>query len=554
MGLKAFYLQVIADDMLSKKASLEYQKSMKCNSRRGTIYDSKYRELVVSTSVVSIGVHPKWIENKQNAADVISTTLEMDKNSITQKLNSNQPFTWINRTALPIQAFPLESLKIKGLEFIPSYCRIYPNKLLAAQILGFAGIDDNGLEGLEFFYNQSLQGEMRQWTVWKDALGRVFNTNETCEPGFEGKNLILTIDSTIQYIAENALKAAVEKENAKSGIAIVMDPKTGAIKAMANFPAFNPNSYDVYPRETWRNRAVADAFEPGSTMKIFVVAAALESGKCTPEMAFFCENGRFKVGRNVIHDTHSYGSLTVHDIIKLSSNIGAAKIAQVMGPQTLYDALQRFGFGQLTGIDCPAESTGQLRHYKSWKPIDNATIAFGQGITMTPIQLLTAAASIANNGILMKPRLVDAMTDSHGKIIQSFAPQEVRRVISPETAQKMKVMMRAVTEQGGTGTWAVPKGYTVCGKTGTAQKLNAEGNYHNCDYNAVFVGFSPDQSPELAVLVVIEAPQKHHYGGIVSAPAFKEILCQSFNYLDVPPVPESEEIKLATSKKSKQGE
>jgi cell division protein FtsI (penicillin-binding protein 3) len=304
----------------------------------------------------------------------------------------------------------------------------------------------------------------------------------------------------------------------------------------------------VYPKDAWRNRAIADAFEPGSTFKVFVAAAALDSGKCTPDKVFYCENGTYRIGRNVIHDTHSHGSLTVHDIIKVSSNIGAAKIAEFIGPQTLYDTLKKFGFGDLTGIDCPAESSGMLRDCRNWKPIENATIAFGQGVTITPIQLVTAVAAIANNGILMKPRLVEAITDVHGKIVQTFPPEEVRRVISPATAQSMKLILRSVTEEGGTGTWAVPKGYTVCGKTGTAQKLNADGNYHNCAYNAVFVGFSPDQSPELAVLVVVDSPQKHHYGGIVSAPAFREIVHQAFNYLDVPPAPGEEGIKIASAK------
>ncbi len=548
MALKAFYLQVIADDMLSQKASMEYQKSMKCRARRGSIYDCKYRELVESTNVVSIGVHPKWIQNRQQAREIIAAALEMDPNAVEKKLSSNQPFVWIDRMVHPLKASLLEGAKIRGLEFFPSHCRIYPKKMLAAQVLGFAGIDDNGLEGLEFYYNETLKGDMRQWTILRDAMGRIFDTNQTCEPGSEGNNLILTIDSAIQYIAESALKTAVEKENAKSGIAIVMEPKTGAIRAMAHFPAFNPNSYDAYPKETWRNRAIADAFEPGSTFKVFVAAAAIESGKCGPDKVFYCENGNYRIGRNVIHDTHPHGSLTVHDIIKVSSNIGTAKIAEHIGAQILYETLKKFGFGELTGIDCPAESPGMLRDYRSWKPIENATIAFGQGVTVTPIQLITAISAIANNGVLMKPRLVEAVTDVNGKIIQSFPPQEVRRVISPETAGIMKTIMKSVTERGGTGTWAVPKGYTVCGKTGTAQKLNAEGNYHNCDYNAVFVGFSPDQSPELAVLVVVDSPQKHHYGGIVSAPVFREIVYHAFNYLNVPPEPPAEGVKLAAAK------
>jgi len=341
------------------------------------------------------------------------------------------------------------------------------------------------------------------------------------------------------------LQKSVEENNAKGGLAIVMVPETGAVKAIANYPTFNPNSFNLFPIDSWRNRSVTDTFEPGSVLKVFVIAAALESGLCDPQMIINCEDGAYRIGRNIIHDTHPHDFLTVHDVLKYSSNIGAVKIAEIIGAQVLYEKLRDFGFGDKTGINCPGEVNGLLRHYQGWRKIDNATIAFGQGITVTPIQLITAISAIANNGVLMTPYVVQAITNENGNIIRSFSPGKKRNVIMPETARVLMKMMNAVTEADGTGGQAVPVGYTVCGKTGTAQKINANGTYRNCEYNGVFVGFSPAQSPELAVLVVIDEPQKHHYGGVVAAPVFREIVHETFNYLNIPPSTTREQLNVS---------
>ena len=553
IGLKAFYLQVIKDDDLSEKASSQYQKELQCRGKRGNIYDVDYRELAVSADVVEVGVHPeglrdkenKKITNKRKLAGVVAGALKMDINLLYQKFKSKDPFIWIDRRVTPAKASALRSLGLRGFEYFPTYCRVYPQKALAAQLIGFSGTDGDGLEGLEQYYDEDLKGNIRQWTIIRDAMGRIFDRHESCSQGYEGNNLILTIDATIQYIAEKALKKSVQENNAKSGVAIVMDPATGAIKAIVNYPAYNPNSFNLFPKQTWRNRALTDTFEAGSTMKIFLVAAALESGMCNPETVVNCESGQYRIGRNVIHDTHPYDDLTVHDVIKYSSNIGAAKIAEMIGPEALYNTLRNFGFGEKTGIDCPGESKGLLRYYQSWKKIDNATIAFGQGISVSAIQLISAISAVANNGVLMKPYIVKAITDEHGKIIKSFASVERRNAIMPKTASALIEMMHAVTEHDGTGWQAVPVGYTVCGKTGTAQKLNARGTYRNCEYNGLFVGFSPARSPALAVLVVIDEPQKHHYGGVVAAPVFREIVHETFNYLNIAPSSTKEQLNVS---------
>ncbi len=553
IGLKAFYLQVIKDDDLSEKASSQYQKNIQGRGKRGSIYDADYRELAVSADVVEIGVHPqsvrgkenKKIEDRRKLAGVVAGALKMNANFLYKKFKSTAPFVWIDRRVTPAKASALKALGFRGFEYFPTYCRVYPQKALAAQVIGFSGTDGDGLEGLEQYYDEDLKGNIRQWTIIRDAMGRIFDRHESCAPGYEGNNLILTIDATIQYIAEKALKKSVQENNAKDGVAIVMDPETGAIKAIANYPSYNPNSFNLFPKETWRNKALTDPFEPGSTMKIFLVAAALESGMCNPETVINCESGQYRIGRNVIHDTHSHDDLTVHDVIKYSSNIGAAKIAEMIGPAALYNTLRNFGFGEKTGIDCPGESKGLLRNYQSWKKIDNATIAFGQGISVSAIQLISAISAVANNGVLMKPYIVKAITDEHGKIIKSFAPIERRNAIMPDTADALIEMMHAVTERDGTGWQAVPVGYTVCGKTGTAQKLNARGTYRNCEYNGLFVGFSPARSPVLAVLVVIDEPQKHHYGGVVAAPVFKEIVHETFNYLNIAPTSTKEQLNVS---------
>ncbi|PIP40506.1 MAG: cell division protein FtsI [Desulfobacterales bacterium CG23_combo_of_CG06-09_8_20_14_all_51_8] len=552
VGIKAFYLQVIDNDKLSMEAQAQYRQSMKCQGKRGSIFDVNYRELAIDTEVMEIGVHPqnlktrdeKPVADKRALAADIGKILNLAPGDVYKKLTAKEKFVWLDRKVTPSKAAAFRELGLLGFEYSPAYLRVYPYKTMAAQLLGFAGVDGNGLDGLEEYFDSELQGNPRQWTIIRDRMGGIFERQEACGSDYEGNNLILTIDSKIQYIAETALQKSVEENNAKGGLAIVMSPKTGAVKAIANYPGFNPNAYHFFPKDTWRNRSITDTFEPGSVMKVFVVAAALESGICTPEMVFNCEGGAYRVGRSVIHDTHDYNLLTVHDVLKLSSNIGAVKIAEKIGPQIHYDMLTAFGFGEKTGIDCPGEVRGLLRHYQGWRKIDHATVAFGQGLAVTPIQLITAICAVANNGMLMTPYVVAAITDENGNIIKSFTPREKRKVIMPETAMMLMKMLSAATGPGGTGTKAVPVGYTVCGKTGTAQKINAQGNYHNCEYNGVFVGFSPAEDPELAVLVVIDEPQKYHYGGLVAAPVFREIVHETFNYLNIPPTLPPEQLNV----------
>jgi len=533
IGGRAVYLQVFCENWLSQKAADQYERPVRSLGNRGTIYDANHNEMAVSTSVTSIAAYPEQIDNPAAAAVKLSGILKIDKTGLRKKLSSNKKFVWIKRKITPGDERKIKNLKLKGIDFIPEQNRFYTDKTLAAQLLGFVGVDGHGLEGIEFYYDKYLKGNDDRFTVFKDAFGYVFS-GEKITDDCNGKNLILTIDKRVQYVTEKALGDAVNEFHAVSGIAIVMVPKTGAILSMAHFPFFNPNAFNEFDRKKWRNRAITDSFEPGSTMKIFSAAAAIESGKCTPRSIFFCENGTYGIGKNIIHDTHPHGWLSLQHIIKYSSNIGAVKVGEMIGPEVLYNSLRKFGFRENTGIDCPGETRGSLLDYKRWAKIDAGAISFGQGISASAIQLISAASAIANNGMLMKPYLVQAVTDHNGRLIKSIKPKEKRRVVSPKTAKMVIKMMQSVVSEKGTGINAAIKGYSVCGKTGTAQKIDDTGKYAKGKYTASFIGFVPAEKPEAVILVIVDEPHENHYGGIVAAPVFRKIALKTLDYMNMP--------------------
>lgn len=540
IGVKLVYLQVFMGPWLSEKAASQYERSFKSLGKRGTIYDRNLREMAVSINVTSIGAHPDMIEDKKKTAKLLSRALDRDHNELLENLSSKKPFVWIKRHVSPKEEKQVRRLEIDGIVFKSEYSRFYPHKTLAAQVLGFTGIDGHGLEGIEIAYDASLKGDDRRFKVLKDALGRSFDMDGENPVDIDGNNIVLTIDCTIQYIAEQALEKAVTEYNGKSGMALVMDPKTGALLAVAHYPFFNPNTFWMYDRDTWRNRSITDSFEPGSTMKIYSVSAAIESGLCSPDSVFFCENGNYRIGPNVVHDAgnHAYGWLSLQEIIKFSSNIGAVKVEELVGPKVLYHGLRAFGFGRKTQIDCLGETTGSLSDYRRWTRIDAGTIAFGQGISVSAIQLVTAASAIANNGVMMKPYLVQAVTDANGGLVKSIGPEPLRRVVSESTAEAVKRMMITVIDADGTGSNAYIDGYTVCGKTGTAQKIGLSGTYEKGKYISSFIGFVPADNPALTIYVMIDEPKKKYYGGTVAAPVFKQIAREVLDYLGIPPEPE----------------
>lgn len=545
IGLKAFYLQVFRGPWLSEVAAKQYERSIDTREKRGTIYDSKHRELAVSIDVMSISASPQHIQDIHSASKAISQVLDIDGGDFFRKLLADRKFVWVKRHVTPRDVEKVKHLGLDGISFVTEHSRFYPNKILAAQLLGFTGVDGNGLEGLEYRFDRYLRGAAGRFTILRDALGRRFESDASEHPNPRGHNLVLTIDQTIQYIAEKALEEGARAFSAKSGMAIVMAPRTGAILALVNYPYFNPNAFGDYDKASWRNRVVTDPFEPGSTLKIFTAAAALESGRIQSETLFFTENGEYKIGNNVIHDSHPHAWLSLAQIIQYSSNIGAAKISEEIGPEALFKTLAAFGFNEKTGINCPGETTGMLLPYYRWSKIDASAIAFGQGISVSAIQLVRAVGAIANDGVLMRPYTLQAILDPNGGLVQRFQPEKIRRAISSESAYIIRQMMKTVVTPTGTGTRAALDGYHVCGKTGTAQKVDGPNGYSEDRFTASFVGFAPAERPEIVILVVIDEPQGNHYGGVVAAPVFKKIALETLDYMNIAPRWETEHLRVS---------
>ncbi len=551
IGARAVYLQVFSGPWLAQKAAGQYERSFELVGNRGTIYDTNFAKMAVSNLATSIAAYPRQITNARKSAKALSRKLKINRKVLQEKLISKKPFVWIKRQSSPNETKAVKDLKLEGIGFIPEYNRFYPNKTLAAQVIGFTGTDGNGLEGIEFYYDTYLRGAKGNFTILKDAFGNGFISGKGNVPDYSGKNIILTIDKTVQYITEKALEETVTSFSAKSGMAVVIAPKTGAMLAIAHYPFFNPNSFKYFRRELWRNRAITDPFEPGSTMKIFSAAAAIESGGSSPNTIYFCENGAYRIGKKTIHDNASHGWLSLQQIVKYSSNIGAVKISEKIGPEHLYNTLRNFGFGTKTGIDCPGETVGSLALYKKWTKLDTSVISFGHGISVSAVQLIAAVSTIANDGVLMKPHLVRAITDKNGQYIHRFKPRKIRRVISTNTAKEVAKIMQTVITRNGTGTLAALEGYSVSGKTGTSKKIGKDGTYSEDKYIASFAGFTPAENPEIAILVIIDEPMEKYYGGIVAAPAFKKIAHDSLNHMNISPTLELNKLTLSLKKEAR---
>lgn len=534
---RAFYLQVVKRDYLLKLADRQHQKVVPLTPVRGTIYDANGAALAVSVEMDSCFAQPRSLTNQNDAASRLAPLLGMTRDAVLKKFRGNRNFVWLQRRMPPDEAKKIRDMKIEGIGFVKETKRFYPNSEVAAHVIGFTGVDPDGLEGVELRYDSTILGGTGYLVTERDALGREIALKGTVvQNGAEGHNVTLTLDKNIQYITEKELAKAVESSGAKGGTAIVMDPRTGKVLAMANYPTFNLNAHSSYAPQIWRNRAVADSFEPGSTFKVLLIASALEEKVIRPGDSFNCEGGSYNIGGRTIHDTHKYGRLSIADILKYSSNIGAAKIGGRLGPARLYSYLRNFGIGERTGIDLPGEASGSLRPWGQWYGVDLATISFGQGVTASAIQLATAVSAIANGGMLMKPYVVEKITDNDGNLVKSFEPQPRRQVVSAETAKSVTRMMEGVAAEGGTGTNAAVDGYLVAGKTGTAQKVDPVTHSYSLNKRtASFIGFVPANHPRLTILVVVDEPKTSPYGGVVAAPAFSSIALQSLCYLKVPP-------------------
>jgi cell division protein FtsI (penicillin-binding protein 3) len=534
--LRAYQLQILEASQLSSLAEKGYTGELTFTAQRGTIFDRSGKELALSVEVSSIYGCPKKIANRREAATLLSGALLMDRATLLERLRSPSSFVWIKRKVTPEEISRVRALAINGIEFTKESRRYYPSVETVAHVVGFASQDNKGLEGIELEYNGYLEARETTLNRVHDALGRslLFDGPGTERPG--PFNIVLTLDKDISYKAQKSLKRAVERSRAASGICIVMRPQTGEILAMAVMPEFNPNVFWRYKPYEWRNRAVTDCFEPGSTLKAFLLSAALQEGVVTPNTVLDCERGQITVADYTIHDSKAYANLTVSKIIKYSSNIGAIKIGWRLGAERFNYYLQRFGFGERSGIDFPGERRGTLKSMRHASILDQNTLFFGQGLSVSPLQLATAFGAIANGGRLMRPYLVKSIVDQRGHAIREFNPHTRRRVISRETANKVKMILEGVVEKGGTAPSAAIQGYTVAGKTGTAQKVDPiQKSYSNKKYVAYFGGFTPSDSPEIAILVALDEPKDTPYGGIVAAPVFSDVGGWTLNHLDVVP-------------------
>ncbi|MBI5561850.1 MAG: penicillin-binding protein [Deltaproteobacteria bacterium] len=534
---KAFYFQVIEAEGLRRMAVRQQTRTVALQSKRGEIFDRNSKELAVSLEVDSVCAWPARVSSPRAAASALAHVLSMDRREIEKRLRSNSGFVWVKRQIdLNDEQRRLIST-IEGVGTVKEDRRYYPNKALASNMVGFTNKDSKGIEGIELYYDKVLKGASRKFVGDVDGRGRVLMYEDPGKDGAgRGMEMELTIDKTMQFIAEKSLRKAVEDYGAKGGTALVMDPMTGEVLAMASLPTFDPNDRSGYKAGMGRNRAVADVMEPGSTLKLFLIAAALEEKALRPSDGIYCENGSYKVDDRTFHDTERHGWLTVSQILKLSSNIGASKIGERLGKAKLYRYLQQFGFGERTGLDVPGETTGALRDFKRWNNVALHTVSFGQGVSVTSIQLITALSAVANGGLLMKPYAVHTIKDPSGAAVTENNPAVVRRVISQETAARMTDMLIGVTGQGGTGVKAAIPGFEVAGKTGTAQKPDLkDGGYVDGAYVSSFFGFVPARSPRLAILVTIDEPRKEYYAATVAAPAWKSIAEEGLSYLGVYP-------------------
>jgi cell division protein FtsI (penicillin-binding protein 3) len=537
VAMRAFEIQVMQEQQWDERAERQHQKSIPLTPQRGTIFDSNGQELAVSVDVDSIYVEPRKLEDREMAGKKLAKALDLSAQEVSTKLKSSSSFVWLKRQVSPSQSESVKMMALKGVGMIKEPRRFYPNSTIAAHLLGFTGLDPKGLEGLELQYDKTILGRGGYLVMERDALGRGIGTGTPQVQGAtHGHDLYLTIDKNLQYIAERELADGLRKTQAKAGTVVMLEPSTGKVLAMASYPEYNPNAYTRYKPSQWRNRAVCDSFEPGSTFKVFLVAAALNEAVITTKQQIDCESGQFRVGGKNIHDHKSYQKLTPAEIIKYSSNIGSAKIGKMLEREAFHSYIRDFGFGQRTGVDLPGEVVGMLRSPDKWFEIDLAAISFGQGVSVTPIQLVAAVAAIANGGYLMEPYVVDQVVDSEGQVTQRNQPHVVRKVIASDVARIVTQMMEMTTEDGGTATNARVPGFRVAGKTGTAQKVDAvTGGYSTDKWVTSFVGFLPAEAPQLVMLVTIDEPKVGHYGGLTAAPVFSRIAAQAMQSLKVAP-------------------
>jgi len=537
---RAIDLAVLRGPALARLAQLQHRQRVALVPPRGTMVDRNGEVLALSLEVPSVYVRPHEFAGQEARLPALATALHVPVRELRTRLKGGQPFVWLHRQTLPREAAAIERLGLRGVYTVAEGRRFYPHNALAAQVLGFVGVDSQGLEGLERHLDDFVKGAPQYLDVDRDARGREILRRGVAPAPAEGSRVVLTLDAGIQDATERELAAGVAAAQAAGGAAIVLDPTTGEVLALANLPTYNPNQPDAVRETRWRdrvrNRAITDPYEPGSTFKAILAAAAIEEKAVRPSEMFFCEHGRAHVGRWTIHDTHPHGWLSFAEVIQYSSNIGATKVAERLGRERYYRYLLAFGFGTRTGIDLPGETPGIMRPLETWSRIDLATHSFGQGISVTALQMATAFAAIANGGVLMRPFVVRRIVMPGGEVALETCPVVVRRVVSARTAETVTALLRRVVEErGGTGTKAKLDDFPVAGKTGTAQKVNLLTGGYSSKRIGSFVGFVPADAPRAVILVLIDEPRTATYGGVVAAPVFRAIASAVLKRLAVEP-------------------
>jgi len=529
-------LQVMGRPEFERQAARQSERTINLDPRRGPIVDRSGHPLAVSVDAESIYAVPQDVEDAAGTAAALGRALGLDaaaRRDLQAQLVRTRAFVWVRRKVDPATARAVRDLQLEGIGFLTENRRYYPQRELAAHVIGYVGLDNTGMSGIEYSFEQAMKGRAATVLIRTDARRRALEHTE--KPSTEGQTVVLTLDESIQHVAERELEKAVQETGSLAGVAVVMDPRTGEILALANRPTFNPNRFNAYPSSRWRNRAVTDAYEPGSMFKIITAAAGLEEKVVGADEWIDCGHGALEVAGIRINDHAVFDQLTFRDVIAKSSDVGVARVAQRLGRDNFNRYLRQFGFGAATGVELPGESGGLLRPPNRWSALSLPTLSFGQEIGVTALQMATAVAAVANGGYLMKPTIVHAIEDTEGHVVREARPLAVRRVLDPGTADVLTDILRGVVLHG-TGHRAAIPGYAVAGKTGTAQKVEPSGRYSMVDHVASFVGFVPAARPALVVLVSLDSPRgPKNEGGDVAAPLFARIAEPALRRLAVPP-------------------
>ena len=526
LSARAVYLQLLNNEFLKEHGDARSIREVEIPAHRGVITDRNGEQLAMSTPVDSIWATPRRVFEDTERLPDLAKALDMSVTELHQILRDRitRDFIYLKRHADPDMVKAVRALKVKGVSTQREYKRYYPAGEVTAHIIGFTNIDDKGQEGLELAYDKWLSGEPGLKRVLKDRLNRVVENIESIKSPRPGKDLVLSIDRRVQYLAYRELAAAVKYHQAKGGSLVMLDTKTGEVIAMVGQPSYNPNNRSNLNSLYYRNRAVTDVFEPGSTMKPFTISAALETGNYKPHTPIDASPGFLKVGDHMVRDMHNYGHIDVTKVITKSSNVGASKIALSLEPEHFWDTLSRFGFGQPTGSGFPGESSGSLSPYNTWSDFEMATLSFGYGISVTPLQLAQAYSVLASGGVLLPV-----------SFIKVNGPVSGKRVLEESVARQVRKMLETVVSAQGTGKRAAVRGYRVIGKTGTVHK-SIRGGYSEDRYLSVFAGIAPASEPRFAMVVLIDEPKSGgHYGGLVSAPVFSRVMEGAFRILNIPP-------------------